>query len=299
MPNLQPSPPFNLATHDYQALGIGALLAAAAAVLTYIGVTAIPILSAHTANDYGTLIVILLTAAVKWALDVMHRYTTDTTTVVKLILVALTLGLPSSLLAAPDDTAILVDGAVAAKYIVYVDGQGGVTFSPLARVVRPGPAPLPPNPPTPPGPLTDRAKAIRDAALAVTGDPDRANTAKGFAELCRQIATFMRANPTISPAAVEGALTTGIDKYLSQRGPPAIAAAWKPVRGVFGDQLTILDFQKAHLADYATLFDEVASGFDASAPGASISPQLLQLIMWVLQIILTLLKIPVPPLPTP
>lgn len=287
MANIQPSPPFNYSPSDYAHLGVGLLIAAAAGALTYLGVTAIPDLSAHVANSYGTLIVAFLAAFVKWAGDAIHRYVTDTTTVTKLLVLAAVLSLSGSAIAG--DIAIIVP-STPGSYLLGVDATGAVTLSPLDKVVRvvnPNPIPIPPTP----GPLTDNAIKIRDAAAKVTADSGRATTAKGLAELYRQLAKLIRNNQVPDQQSLVLAVHMATDNFLASRGAGA-AAQWQPVRDVFSTEWTVLSAKTPAptLLDFASLLDEAASGFDASAPGKAIDPALLQLIMQIIQLILQLLQ---------
>ncbi len=235
----------------------------------------------------------LLTTAFIFLLAVLNaalRFVTDAPIGFKLIVLAIGLSLGGSVLA--DDVAVVFDGNKPGSYIVTVDGLGGITASPLSKVVRIGPSPTP-QPPTPdPSPvLTDRAKAIRDVAMKATADPDRANTAKGLAVLYREVAKLVRQPGQVKDVtSLVTAVSTATNTFLVSRGPN-IPAVWQPTRDQFGNQWTTLTAKGAPLTDYATLLDEAASGLDASAPAMrGISPEMLQFIMQIIQLILALLK---------
>jgi hypothetical protein len=231
----------------------------------------------------AVLVLAVLNAVLRWVT------TLPLSVSIWLLAAALFFGGGASALAAPDDTAILVDGAIASQYIVTIDGKGGVTLVPLARVVRPGPAPTPGPGPTP-TPLTDRAKVVMAAAQKVTGDTDRAGTATGLAEMYRQLAAVVDANPTITPASLLTALTTANNTFLASR---SVLTQWQPVRDVMGTYWTGLQAQGAPVASYSTLLKESAAGLDASAPNAAtgkgINPDMLKLIMQIIMLIMQLL----------
>jgi hypothetical protein len=292
VPTIKPSPPFSLATHDWVSLGFGAAFAVVGALCAFATATLIPTLQAHEANQLGQLIVTMLASFVPWLLNFAKKYLTDTTTVVKLIIFAAVLSL-ASCTAQPSfagDTAIVVPSLSTGSYLLTVDATGGVTLSPLDKVVRVNPMPPGPIPPTP-GPLTDNAVKIRDAAAKVTADSDRATTAKGLAELYRQLAKLVRNNQVPDQQSLVMAVRMATDNFLSSRGAGA-AAQWVPVRDVFSTEWTVLSAKTppATLLDFAGLLEEAASGLDASAPNKAIDPALLQLIMQIIQLVLQLLQ---------
>lgn len=179
-------------------------------------------------------------------------------------------------------------------FTVNADGKT-ITVRPFGQLVKlsdlPGPTPTPlPNPTPVPSVLTDRAKAIKTAAEKVAGDADRDGTAKGLALLYREIAKLARTPGAVKdePALANG-LKVATNSWLASRGIDA-PTQWQPMRDVFGTQWTAVKFKAGSLADYATLLDEAADGLDASAPLKRISPEMLQFIMMIIQLILSLLK---------
>lgn len=295
MANIAPSPPFNLSPSDWKSLAFGAAFAVIGALCGFATATAIPTLQSHEANEFGALIVTVLTAFIPWLLSFAKKYLTDTTTVVKLVMVAAFLSACSCGSAVADDVAVVFDGNKPGSYIVTVDGLGGITASPLSKVVRIGPSPTPTPTPDPSPVLTDRAKAIRDVAMKVTSDPDKANTAKGLAVLYREIAKLVRQPGQVKDVpSLVNAVSTATNTFLASRGT-GVMEAWQPTRNLFGTQWTVLSDPRrqppAPLTDYAVLLDDAANGLDASAPAMrGISPELLALIMQIIQIILALLK---------
>jgi hypothetical protein len=114
---IQVSPPFTLTTHDWVSLAWGLLFAVLSAVGVYTTATVIPILQSHTANDFGVLLVTLLSAGLPVVASALKRFLTTTTSVtspmtltpnssinvvVKLMLLAVLIGAltPCGLLAA-------------------------------------------------------------------------------------------------------------------------------------------------------------------------------------------------------
>jgi hypothetical protein len=191
--------------------------------------------------------------------------------------------------ASADEIAVLLPDAPK-SYLVTIDAQGVAVVFPLKSMIRPGPAPTP-IPPSPPDVLTERAKAIKAAAEKATSDPDRANTAKGLAALYREIAKLVRQPGQVKDEqSLASAVSVATNTFLSSRDPKA-APAWQPTRDLFGTQWTVLKARQSLLVEYAILLDEVANGLDASAPNMrGISPEMLQFIMQIIQLILTLLK---------
>lgn len=93
MGTYKPSPPFTLTEHDYVKLGKSLALAICAVVAGFISGTALPTLSDHVANDWGTLIVTLITALTPFCLQLAKKYFTDTSSVTRMILIAAVLSL--------------------------------------------------------------------------------------------------------------------------------------------------------------------------------------------------------------
>lgn len=167
---------------------------------------------------------------------------------------------------------------------ITVNADGSATSRPLSVAnVTPGPGPNPPPTPTP-SELTARAKEIKALAEKVTGDPNRDTTAKGLAELYRQLAKTVRTGQVSDRNALFQMVKMGSDLYLN--GNPG---NWQSVRDKLSIQWSQLPLT-ASVGDCATLLEEAASGLDASAPNKQISPELLALIMQIIQLILSLLN---------
>jgi hypothetical protein len=295
LPESHGAPSGELNGYDWKHIGLVFVAALIGFLLTWITSVLIPDLQNHGVIS-AALGLFLTTCAAA-----IQRLINDGKAVTRLVLIGLSLSLLNSAGLA-DDVVLqgLAPGTYYAKITVAADGS--MTVLPL-RSVTLGPTPTPPPGPNP-SPLSDRAKAIMAAAQQVptTGnpsDPDAANTALGYAKLLQAVAQM--APQAGTPKALEDALKQGTDQFLSLRGGTA-AKAWEPVRGVLSLQLTQLDFNKAALSEYAQLLNEAAAGLNASVPvnkRIAIDPQLLQLIIAIINIIAALLKIPVPPLPTP
>lgn len=167
-------------------------------------------------------------------------------------------------------------------YVLTIQNGKVTSLTPLP-ILRPD-GPAPPVPPTPtPDDLTERAKAVMEAALDVES-PDRAKTAQAMAELYRQIAGKISDGDIPSQEAAAFAIQFGTNRLLSGQQ----RQAWQPVRDVITEQWTDVLQRGGSLGDYATLLGEVAEGLDASAPG---DPQIdIQMIIMIIEMILEILK---------
>jgi uncharacterized membrane protein YeaQ/YmgE (transglycosylase-associated protein family) len=296
VPSLKGSQPFSLSAYDWLKIGKGALLAATGAVGAYFTASVLPTLKEHVANDYGILIVTVVGAVVPVTLNLVVKYLTDTTTVVKILLLAATLPLCFAGTAMAADFVLIFDAARPQTYIVSADGTGNVTIrvgtDPAPQPPRPPTPPLPPVPPAPVPPvplLTARALAVKGAADKVTGDPGRSETAQGIAALYRELARQSRGGQIKDFDSLLSGTKMATDMYLDTRGTD-VWKGWTPVREVIGTYWTELWRNNSQLADYSKLLDEAADGLDASAPAKSITPEMLKLILQIVQIILSLLK---------
>jgi len=157
------------------------------------------------------------------------------------------------------------------------------------RIVGTGPLDLhggddPPVPP-PPDDLTERGKEIRNAALLVQGDPNRAETAKYLAELWRQISNNIKDDKINGEEAARFAVKYGTDMLLNQRN---VAQNWESVREVLTEQWTDVFQRGGKDEDYAKLLDEAAAGLDASVPEGQ--PEIdLATILKIIELILELI----------
>lgn len=199
-------------------------------------------------------------------------------------------------IAQADDIAVLLPDTPK-SYIVTVDAQGVASIVPLKSITRPGPAPVPPTP-TPPVPppvtppvLTERGKAFQSLALKATADPFRAETARGLAEIYRQIAKLIDNGTIKSTADLSKAQTSATDTFMVTRDIAA-PQAWLPVRQQLSfEETKLLAPVPAPLSAFATLLREAADGLDASAMGIAINPDTLKFILEViLPLILSLFK---------
>lgn len=188
----------------------------------------------------------------------------------RLLLLALVFGLPVYSFAEDITLRGLERGRA---YTLEVAADGSVKVTP-ARIVTvgtpPNPLPTPDPAPPPTSVLTTRGKAIQAEAIKV-GDPE---TAKGLAELYRQLATLGRNNgPLKDPANLKTAVTFGTDTLLG----PLKAPAWQKTRDVLAIQ-----WSQVQGGDYCTLLDEAASGLDAVDRNQAISPEMWKFIIEVL-----------------
>lgn len=190
-----------------------------------------------------------------------------------------------------------------ATYVVALDGKGAANVSLVGKIIwvapGPGPTPVPPAPPptptptptpnpTPPPAPNSRVASFTDAAQRVVGDPNRAETAQGLAELYRRIAPLAL---LATPAAMEAAVQKANDDYLATRGPQA-AQAWQTFRDELSKQWSILLVTRGTtMADYSSLLNDAAKGLDGSVVNQrSIDPATLQLILSIVLEILKMLK---------
>lgn len=146
---------------------------------------------------------------------------------------------------------VQIAGLKNGSYILTVDGAT-VTIRPTDQ------PPVPPRPDV----LSDRAKAVRDAALGISGDASRAESAATLAAVTRELAAQVRAGEIAGQEQVAVAV-----KYAFRLGleSPAAEAAWLPVRDVIGQQHARLAQEAATDTQLADWLDEVSDGLDAAA----------------------------------
>jgi hypothetical protein len=190
------------------------------------------------------------------------------------------------------DVLLNTTGAKPGKYVLTVNADGSVSVGPFSQTLD-----LSLTPPTPgPGPtpvLTERGKAVMAAAAKVTGDTDRAGTAQGLAEMYRQLADAAAVmSPAPTPESLFIALSAANNKFLADVPPDHrnVQAQWQPVRSVIGTYWTALQGQPT--ASFVALLRESAAGLDASAPSPpkSLNPDMLKLILQIIQLIMQLLQ---------
>jgi len=162
--------------------------------------------------------------------------------------------------AAPTQTPLVMRDVPDGVYVLTVAG-GQATVTPATDVpIGPRP-PQPPAPPQPPDPdqLTERAKAVRDAAREVS-DPNRpetaANLSGAIAKVTEECGTMVKGYEQIS-AAVD---------WMWKKATKRQAAAWDPVKTIVGDELAKLAQDGAPDAAYAKYLGEVSAGLDCSVP---------------------------------
>jgi hypothetical protein len=153
----------------------------------------------------------------------------------------------------------------------------------LVDVTRPGPEP--PNPPTPPSVLTDRAKAIRDAARLVQ-DANRSEVAQKLAAVYGGLADEVRSGKIQTPDALLFGVRTGADLLLTSQSQ---RQAWQPVRDLLSNQWSAVAQEGGAIGDYAQLLDETAAGLKASVP-ANAEAIDLRTILEIIKIILDLIE---------
>jgi hypothetical protein len=203
------------------------------------------------------------------------------------------------------DLTIVLDSTRPETYVVTVDGSGGLTIRlgqpspvppptpPTPPTPTPPPIPTPPPPPTPPPTpppapiLTDRAKEFKSCADSIASDPRRAETAAGLALLYRKLIQLAKDGTIKDSKALFLALQAGNDQWLAGRN---VSASWQAFRDKQGFLWSVIDATPAATGnDYLLLLKDCADGLDASA-GKSLSPELIALIMQIIQLVLSLLQ---------
>lgn len=171
------------------------------------------------------------------------------------------------------------------KVTVTADGKASaipLSVASMAPLPTPGPGPIPPSPTE----LTARAKEIKALAEAVTGDPNRDQTAKGLAALYREIAKTARTGQVSDRNVLFSMVKMGTDLFLNKN-----PGNWTPVRDKLAVQWSQIPLTVSNpVTSSADLLDEAASGLDASAPNKAIDPAVWQLILKIIEIILQLLN---------
>ena len=164
------------------------------------------------------------------------------------------------------------------KQVIFLDGV-------------PGPPPPPPPNPT----LTQRAIAIRDAALRATADKQRDRTAAMlsvlYSETAKQVRSGQLKSDNISIMASTGA-TMVLAKSAGESGQTqaAIEAAWKPMRDTLTAQWAAALQEGGGDLALAALLEEASSGLLASVPQEAMPraidlEQIIRLIMAIMEII--------------
>lgn len=306
----QGSPPFSLTVADWQKIGIGAVLSVGGALAAYVTTQVMPQLKDHIANDVGLLIYTALAALLPVLINIARKFFGDTRLlVIGFMLLCLgcsarpSVAAPVVSVSAPaakssgDATSAVLIVTRAGSYDLTVDANGTPTLalSPkqYSRVIDltggvpvPNPTPTPDPTPTPtPSPLTERGKLIYAAAMAVTGDTNRAATAQGLAVLYREIAKQVTNGTVKDVMLLDVAQSMGTNIILTQQKD---ATQWKPYQAVFVTQWTAAKFRG--VADCGALLNESADALDASAPAKAIDPAFWQFLLQLIQVILALLK---------
>ena len=192
-----------------------------------------------------------------------------------------------------EDVAIVLPNVVK-SYTVTTDGKGGAVVTPLAGLVRPGDQPNPqpgPSPQPVPPVLSARAQAIKAASLKVSGDTGRAETAQVLAGVYRGVAKQVADKQITDPVKLEAALKSGVDFLLDSR---KVIANWADVRKVLNDEWIILAQNGGKIGEYGTLLDEAADGLEASVPQRNLSPEMIQLILLIIKLIMQFFPAPTP-----
>jgi hypothetical protein len=194
VPQIQVSPPFSLGPNDYRKLGKSLLLAMLGAAGGFVTTVALPELRDHVANDYGVLILTLVTALLPFLANLATKFLSDTTQIVKLILLTVTLTAltPCGLFAAeilgastgPTGSvitdllgnltkdpllmaALIIGGLLFASKVLNIDLSGFVMPLLVSLLKPPGPTPTPIPSPTPgPSPLPIPLPTPTDPTMA-------------------------------------------------------------------------------------------------------------------------------------
>lgn len=191
--------------------------------------------------------------------------------------------------AAAQTIAVDTVGAASGTYYLAVtieDGQATVRQLDAVRLEAGTPTtPGPIDPGDPDGPLTELAAKARQWAGAVTGDPNRDETAAILGALYLEIANQLRLGKfKDGPAAMSG-LRLGSNLLLAQRGA---AAAWQPFRDQVSAELT--RHHQAGDLNYADALEQIGGGL-VSFSGDSAAAIDLAKIIELVRMILALLEI--------
>ena len=174
------------------------------------------------------------------------------------------------------------------KYLVTIGPNGALVAVEKVTVVTVGPV-NPDNPDVPVIPpvnnLSENAKAIRDAALKATTDPNKDQTAAELSVLYSEIAKKVRSGELKGQDAIAFVAKAGADAVIKTQ-----SAAWKPMRDEFGKQWVKAVQEGATDAQLAKLLDDASAGCMASAKaqGALNLAEILKLIQTILEIVKTL-----------
>ncbi len=194
----------------------------------------------------------------------------------------------------PEDTgpgvsAVDVSNLPDGYYVLRLFG-GGATVQPVRFLnVSPSPTPPPappaPIPPVPTPSLSPRSIAIRDAVLKITGDLDRDATALAIGAIYTQIGKHVAAGslrPDDAVIAIRGATSLVVDAK-------SVGPVWQPVRDLVSEQWSAVARDGGGPAEYATLLTEISDGLSAAAPKKQLSPEVIAILMQLLQLVLSLI----------
>ena len=189
----------------------------------------------------------------------------------------------------------LVLAAVASAQTVLVIDQAGTyilqdgkLIGPVA-VIRPGDSPVPPQPPGPNPPptpgLSERATAIKTAAMAATADSDRAGTVANLVEAHQQL------QPLIGDKINGYEQVAWTAKLLWNKAEGSNSQAWAPTRKIVFDELAKLAQEGADDVAYAAYFGEIVAGLTASVPEGMRQEAGGEFLKWLLMFIKEILPI--------
>jgi hypothetical protein len=193
-----------------------------------------------------------------------------------LCVLALLAMFPAACLAA-DVKAIDITGVSDGSYMVTITGSA-VSMVPL-KLINPGNTP--PVPPVPdPSQLTERAKAIKAAAIALN-DPEMSVK---MSLLMDEIAKLIDSGQIATQNKMALAMSKGQSIVLGDK-----VTAWKPVTSLISADWAKLVQEGAANADYAKYIREIRDGLRASAPMQAIDPKWIELIMQIIMLILSVI----------
>jgi len=185
-------------------------------------------------------------------------------------------------LGADEIVAVDITGVGDGRYVLEISGSVA-TVTPLTLLTV---GPVPPGPGPGPDPtLTDRAKAIRNAAVIIN-EPEMAQK---LAFMHVQIAGLIDDGTLSGQQQIGTMLAKSQDMLMNRRE----AISWKPVTDLVSEHFTAMVQEGADDGDYSRyLSDESAAGLEAAAPEMQLDPMWIELIMKIIAMILELIMQP-------
>jgi hypothetical protein len=126
-----------------------------------------------------------------------------------------------------------------------------------------------PPTPTPIDPVTNRAKAIREAAQGAVTDPRQATTAANLSAMMGMIEGQINAGTLTNYQAISATVDWMWDQLT--KGSPA---AWRPAKTVIGSHLAAMAQEGASPEEYSGYFADAADALSAVQYGHDIDEEM-------------------------